>query len=151
MKRTGRILVFRASAILGLIAVCGLSCYLAVIWALHRPVPDAEPAGTEWLYDRLGIDATKVSGIEDLELQYAEQRSRLIGEMEAVQARLAAQLRVKSEADAEVVETIERIHDVHGRLQELSIRHYFDLLRLLPEEQQLRLRSLAAQSLSTPP
>ncbi len=150
MKPKVRILVFRVGAVLGLIAVCGLSCYLAVMWAVHRHGPDADPAGMEWLHERLGIDATQVAGLEDLELRYSEQRSRLMSEMEALQARLATQLRVKSEADAEVVETIEQIHGVHGGLQELSVRYYFDLLRLLPDEQQTRLRRLAAQSLSKP-
>jgi hypothetical protein len=50
----------------------------------------------------------------------------------------------------EVTEAVHALHAVHGRLQDLAIQHYYDMLAKLPPNKQERLRGLAVKALSTP-
>jgi Spy/CpxP family protein refolding chaperone len=106
--------------------------------------------GHLWLHEELGLTAEEAAAIDQFESPYREERSRLNAEFEKRIDRLASLLRESDGVTPEVTHAVHELHSVHGQLQELSIRHYFEMLSVLPPEKQAKLRQLAVEALSTP-
>ena len=139
-----------AAFILAILAICAVACTATALWVMRSHGPDEE-RDHNWVHNELGLEEGEIPELEKLEEGYAEERNRLIGEMKVRKAELSKQLLTKSESDDELRTAVARIHETHGKLQELSIQHYFDMLSILSDAQRRRLRKLAAESLSEPP
>lgn len=106
--------------------------------------------GHHWLHQALNLTEEEKEAIDSFEGQYHRDRDALTEEFNARIAELREILIESDEYVPEVDRAIHRIHEVHGQLQELSIEHYYDMLRVLPPEKQNKLRELAVQALSQP-
>lgn len=106
--------------------------------------------GHAWLHSELGLTEAEAARIDAFEPEYRAQRAKLELELEERVGVLGDLLHETDHYSSEVSEAVEGIHEVHGQLQELAIRHYFDMLRALPPEKQVRLRQLASEALSQP-
>lgn len=114
-------------------------------WSRHDGVH-----GHQWLRDELELSAGEAAELDALEPAYRQERAELQEQFEQKIEELRQQIIATDEFSAEVRETIHELHMIHGQLQELSIRHYYEMMRVLPAEKQARLRELASRALSTP-
>lgn len=149
MQRSTKEIALVAGLILSLLVICILACYGAFIWtekSRHHSTADKH----EQLHQDLGVEHGEIPALDQIEEDYAINHSRLIVEMKALQAELAQQLLEKTETDAELTDLVRRIHEVHGAIQHLSIEHFFEMMKVLPESKRQRLRTIAAESLSKP-
>lgn len=138
-----------AGSLLAIIGVCAIASTMTALWVMKRH-DSLEKRDHDWLHVELGLEEGEIPELESLEKSYGAETNILIGEMQVLKAALSNQLLTKSEEDEELVATVREIHLTHGQLQELSIRHYFDMLSILPEAKRRRLRELAVESLSNP-
>ena len=114
-------------------------------WQAHD-----QPHGHAWLHKELGLTETEAAAIDAFEDPYRTERARLQEEFDRRVQAIADLLQNKDAFGPDVVHAIHELHIVHGQLQELSIRHYYDMLSVLPPDKQEQLRSLAVAALSTP-
>lgn len=150
MNRSLRSFLGAAVVVLAIVAICAVACTITALWVMKSQRSE-HLEGHDWIHEELEIEDGDFPELDKLELAYDDRHNELTGEMRVAQAELSNQLLTKSEADPEVVAAIQKIHDIHGQLQELSVRHYFDMLRILPDSKRQRLRELAAKSLAAPP
>ena len=104
----------------------------------------------QWLHQVLKLTKDEQAAIDSFEGEYHHDRDGLEQEFDS---RIADLRQILVESDEYVLEVdvaIHRIHEVHGQLQELSIKHYYDMLNVLPPEKQAMLRELAVKALSQP-
>ena len=139
--------------ILGLLVViCVGVSILTAQWVMQRGASwqHDEPHGHQWLHDELGLSDEESAAIDAFEEAYRTQRSALLEEFNRRIANLGTLIASQDNFSQEVELAIHRIHEVHGQLQELSIRHYYDMINVLPPEKQDMLRELAVNALSQP-
>ena len=149
MNRPPKRYLIAGALLLSIILVCAIACTMAAVGIMNARSESGE-RDHEGVHEALGIEEGEIPELEELERVYSAERIRLEAALAELQAALSKQLLDKSESDQEVVEGVSRIHHVHGKIQELSIQHYFDMLAILPEAKKERLRELAAESLSAP-
>jgi Spy/CpxP family protein refolding chaperone len=106
--------------------------------------------GHKWLHEALELTESEEAAINAFESEYREQRGLLTKEFDSRIGELRDILTENDEYVPDVDVAIHRLHDVHGKLQELSIQHYYDMLNVLPTEKQEKLRQLAVKALSQP-
>ncbi len=106
--------------------------------------------GHLWLHEELGLTESEAAAIDAFEAPYRAERARLKDAFDQKVQAIAELLQNTDEFGPEVVHAVHDLHIVHGQLQELSIRHYYDMLSVLPPEKKEQLRQLAADALSTP-
>lgn len=149
LKHRGMLrLLFLAAA---LIAVCVVVSLLTARWVMRDTEwRHDQPHGHDWLQQELGLDASEIARINAFEGDYRSARAELLKEFNARINELAELLRTTDSYSDEVTHSIHRLHEVHGRIQELSIEHYYDMLSVLPPDKQKALRDLAVNALSTP-
>ena len=146
----------RVGALVGIvIGLCLLSIAVSILtsrfvvrsndWKQHD-----RGHGHQWLHKELNLTEEEASAIDAFEPQYREQRTVLRAEFQAKIDALREQLIDSEEFTPEVEHAIHELHAVHGELQELAIRHYFQMMSALPPEKQTRLKQLASQALSVP-
>lgn len=133
-----------------LLAVCIGVTYLSVRVMTSDRRPHERRDGYDWVKSELAFTAEEAERIEALEGPYRAELRRLQAEFDRRVGALAEILESSDSYSPEVTAAVHAIHAVHGQLQQLSIEHYFDMLRELPEEKQARLRSLAVEALSKP-
>ncbi len=109
-----------------------------------------QPHGHRWLHKELGLTEAEAAAIDQFEAPYRTERARLQAEFDQRVQAIADLLETRDAFGPDVVHAIHDLHIVHGELQELSIRHYFDMLSVLPPEKQDELRKIAVAALSTP-
>lgn len=85
-----------------------------------------------------------------MEPAYREERAKLQGDFQERILTLRDLIVGSDELTPEVRHAIHELHIVHGRLQELSINHYYEMMNALPADKQKRLKEIAVQALSTP-
>jgi Spy/CpxP family protein refolding chaperone len=136
----------------GFIAICVLVAYVTAHFVVNQQSaePHQEPYGHHWLHEELALTPSEVATIEAFEADYRTQKEALLVQFKIKVAELGALLQVQSDVSPEVEHAIHELHIVHGDLQELSIRHYFQMLSVLPPEKQAKLRRLAGEALSVP-
>jgi hypothetical protein len=139
------LLLFGLMATASLVTLATLELMPRADWSQH----DAAD-GHQWLHEELGLTAEEALAVDAFEAPYRAERARLSDEFKERIDRLAALLRESDEITPEVTHAVHELHLVHGQLQELSIRHYFEMLGVLPPEKQEKLRKLAVEALSTP-
>ncbi len=106
--------------------------------------------GHEWLHQKLNLTEMEAAAIDALEPAYRRDRGKLQGQFQAKIEQLRKQITGSDKFTKKVNQTIHELHLIHGQLQELSIRHYYEMMQALPTDKQDRLRDLAAEALSTP-
>jgi len=106
--------------------------------------------GHKWLHQALDLTETESAAIDAFEPDYRTQRASLLGAFNSKIEDLRQQLVTSEQFTPEVEHAIHELHIIHGQLQELSIRHYFQMMKVLPPEKQLQLKALAGQALSVP-
>ncbi len=138
----------------GLFAVLLISICCAVTLLMIRVVDRDDPMVHEhahqWLHDQLDLNPAEVEALESIEEKYAFKRNELTLEFQARKAKLANILIQDEEYSEAVTEAVKEIHLSHGALQQLSIRHYYDMLDILTPENREKLKSLASEALSQP-
>jgi Spy/CpxP family protein refolding chaperone len=135
-----------------LIALCtGIS--LLTVHLMHDSLGDGRhdsPRGHEWLEQELGLSRVELQAINQFVPEYHSERQKLELDFDQRITELGQILAANENYTDAVTHAVHRIHEIHGQLQELSIRHYFDMLRVLPPEKQQGLRDLASEALSRP-
>lgn len=147
-KKQIRILIALA---LGLILVCIAVSFITSSflsqkgdWSKH------EADGHQWLHQELNLTSEEGSAIDAFEPAYREERAVLQQQFQAKIEELRREITSADQFSDQARETIHELHLIHGQLQELSIRHYYQMMQVLPPEKQDRLRDIAAKALSVP-
>ncbi len=149
MKRS---LTLAAAAGILIVLCVGISI-LASQWVMHESRSwnlNDQPQGHQGLHQALGLTDDEAAAIDTFENTYHQKKDALTQEFEARVAALRQLLVEQDQYSPDVNTAIHRLHEVHGALQELSIRHYYDMLSVLPPEKQEKLRQLAVKALSQP-
>jgi Spy/CpxP family protein refolding chaperone len=136
----------------GMILICVVVSFLTTRlmvnksdWSQH----DSEH-GHKWLHQELNLSETEAALIDALEPAYREERAKLQGDFQERILTLRDLIVGSDELTPEVRHAIHELHIVHGRLQELSINHYYEMMNALPADKQKRLKEIAVQALSIP-
>lgn len=136
-----------------LVAACGAVAYLMTQSASsadsHGWQHD-QAHGHDWLREEIGLTDAEFAAINAFEEPYRRERAALMTDYAAQMAKIRDLLVSQDAFSPEVQHAIHELHLVHGQLQELSIRHYFDMLSVLPPEKQAALRRVAVDALSQP-
>ncbi|QYY36733.1 periplasmic heavy metal sensor [Ruficoccus sp. ZRK36] len=106
--------------------------------------------GHQWLHKELDLTDEEAASIDAFEPEYRQQKAILQAEFQAKIEALRELLVDSDHFSPEVQQAIHELHMVHGQLQELSIRHYFQMMSVLSPQKQARLKQLAGQVLSIP-
>lgn len=134
-----------------LISVCTVLTFAITNWLMGvKKWKHDEPSGHQWLQQELSLNEEETAGINAFETKYREERAQLQKEFQARIDTLARLIRQGDSYSNEVNHAIHQLHDVHGRLQKLSIEHYYEMLAVLPPDKQEKLRDLAVEALSQP-
>jgi len=131
-----------------MVVACSAAAFV-VRWAAAA-APAHGPASHQWLHDELGLTDEERSALDAMEAAYQRDRTALQKEFDAARQHLADVIVRNGHYGPEVTEAVHALHAVHGRLQDLAIQHYYDMLAKLPPNKQERLRGLAVKALSTP-
>lgn len=145
----------------GLLSLIGFVLILAAIcigvsmvtskWIIHsQQWKHDQPDGHEWLHKELGLTKEEAEAIDLFEADYRQRRGELLDEFNRRKTALVGLLKSTQTYPPEVTGIIHQLHQTHGELQQLSIKHYYDMLNALPPEKQGRLRDLAVKALSEP-
>ena len=138
------------AALLALLSV-GVSFIVTRVMIERDPSWEHDQArGHDWLHEQLALTNDEAAAVDAFEPEYRRERDRLLTNFNDRIANLRKLLADRDRFSPEVIEAIHGLHSVHGELQELSIRHYFDMLSVLPSEKKEKLKKLAAEALSEP-
>lgn len=134
-----------------LISVCTVLTFTITNWLMGvKKWQHDEPSGHQWLKQELSLNEEETVGINAFEAKYHKERAQLQKEFQEKIDVLAQLIRQGDAYSDEVNHAIHQLHDVHGRLQKLSIEHYYEMLSVLPPDKQEKLRNLAVEALSQP-
>lgn len=114
-------------------------------WSRHE-----DPHGHQWLHQELALTDAEAAAVDAFEPEYRQQKAVLQAEFQAKIESLRDLLVRSDQFSPQVQHAIHELHLVHGQLQELAIRHYFQMMSVLPPDKQARLKELAGQALSIP-
>lgn len=114
-------------------------------WSHH----DEENAH-QWLHKELNLSPEEEGAIDVFELEYRHERAVLQEQFQLKIEDLREHIIHSDDFSEEAKLKIHELHIVHGQLQELSIRHYYQMLHVLPPDKQAKLRKLAVSALSIP-
>lgn len=146
-RRTLRLITL----VLLLILVCVGVSFVIANWVMRGSEwRHDQPHGHQWLQNELGLTEEETEHINAFEANYRAQRQALMDEFNEQKAQLADLLRTSDSHSDEVANAVLELHQVHGKLQSLSIEHYYEMLSVLPPQKQAKLRDLAVEALSTP-
>ena len=133
------------------VVACSVVSYLVANWASQaQSWKHDQEHGHEWLRQEIGLNDAEFAAINAFEAGYREQRAGLLEKYRMRMGSLRDLLVQQDAFSPQVQHAIHELHLVHGELQELSIRHYYDMLSVLPPEKKDRLRKVAADALSVP-
>jgi Spy/CpxP family protein refolding chaperone len=146
----------KVGALIGLISGLVLLCVTVSIITLYF-LPDGgdwkhhdEANGHNWLHQELNLTPGEAAAIDAFEPEYRRERAALQSRFQSKTEELRREIVTSDEYSQTAQETIHELHVIHGQLQELSIRHYYQMMHVLPAEKQDRLRDIAAEALSVP-
>lgn len=134
-----------------LLTVCVATSLMTIHWASSPSIPEPESyQNHKWLHKELSLTPTESKQLDAFETQYRQEREGVLKEFNRRTTALAELLVHTDHLSSEVEHAIHDLHGVHGQLQELSIRHYYQMLSVLPEDKQAQLRTIAVEALSIP-
>ena len=135
--------------VLLLIAVCvGVSYITASLMTQDKEWGHNQ--SHQWLHEDLGLNEAEAGRIDVFETDYRASRNELQTEFDLRIAELSDILRNNNSYSEDVTHVVHQLHEVHGKLQQLSIEHYYEMLSVLPSDKQAKLRDLAIEALSEP-
>ena len=147
MKSGHKVLVFVAVVI---VACCAVAYFVADWVSQTQSWKHDQDHEHEWLRQEIGLTDAEFAAIHTFEAGYREQRAELLAKYRKQMGGLRDLLVQQDSFSPQVQHAIHELHLVRGELQELSIRHYYDMLSVLPPEKKDRLRKVAADALSEP-
>ena len=106
--------------------------------------------GHNWLHEELQLTPEERAMIDAFEPDYRQEREALLSQYQLKVSKLASLLEKTESHTPVITESIHALHEVHGQIQALSIKHFYDMLSVLPPEKKDKLRSLAVEALSLP-
>lgn len=138
-----------------LVLLLGVSVCVSLLVSRWMMGPSADwrhdaPHGHQWLHRELGLTAEEAARIDVFEENYRMRRAEALAEFNQRIAELGELLRSSDAYTDEVHHAVHQLHIAHGKLQTLSIEHYYEMLSVLPSEKQDKLRALATEALSEP-
>jgi hypothetical protein len=134
-----------------LVLICAGVSLLTISWVGNREGwAHDDPDGHQWLREKLRLTAEEGAAIDRYDSAYRAQRKVLESEFNGQIARLAETIAENESYTPEVTAIVHDIHLVHGKLQQLSIEHYYDMLHALPPGKREKLKELAVVALSQP-
>lgn len=133
-----------------LVVICVTVSYVTVQMMKTPEWKHDQPGGHPWLHEELELTSAQAEKIDAYEADYRKERAELQQAFNRKIEKLAEVLRTTDEYSDRVTEIVHEIHIVHGKIQQLAIEHYYDMLNVLPPEQQSRLREIAVEALSEP-
>ncbi|MGE9293695.1 MAG: Spy/CpxP family protein refolding chaperone [Puniceicoccales bacterium] len=136
----------------GLIVLCIGVSFLTSLFMMPREDWSQHDAahGHQWLHKELNLTDEEAAAIDEFEPKYRQEKAVLQAAFQAKIEDLRELLVSSDQFSPEVQHAIHELHLVHGQLQELAIRHYFQMMSVLPPDKQERLKELAGQALSIP-
>ena len=148
VKRIGTLAIWAAL----LVVVCAGVSYFVTGLMVRREQSweHDEEHGHDWLHEELNLTLTEIAAVDAFEPDYRRDRAKLLADFNGQIAKLRGLLVERESYSAEVDAAIHELHGVHGALQELSIRHYYDMMSVLPPEKKEKLRKLAVEAISEP-
>ena len=139
----------RLLLLLLLVAIVAIGSCLAVFYGFIRPSLPVDYQ-QETFVERLALNPAQQAEVEEIDRNFETRRQEILKKFRAATKDLALLLEQENEYSEEVAGAIERVHAVHGELQALSVRRYFAVLDVLPEQKRPEFRRLAADALSHP-
>lgn len=106
--------------------------------------------GHQWLHKELDLTPEELAAINTFEPDYRKDRMELQRQFQQKIEELRQKIVRSNEFSDDAKATIHELHIIHGQLQELSIRHYYQMMNVLPPDKQARLSDIAAKALSVP-
>ena len=150
-KKGSRVCIF-AGLTGGIIIICVFVSFLTtrlIVDNSDRRQHDVEH-GHQWLHQKLDLSDREAAKIDALEPEYRKERAELEEDFQQRILMLRDLIVNSQELTPEVRHAIHELHIVHGQLQELSIKHYYEMMNALPKDKQIRLKEIAVQALSIP-
>ncbi len=126
---------------IGTIIVAGLVAWGVAEWTTehdHSHQHDDEGSHSnlhDWLHDNLGIDAEQETVLLPIELAFEEEAERCQEEIEKAGMELAEAIRSYPEDSGEITQARLRLHAAKGRLEEITLEHFFAMKKHLDPEQ----------------
>ena len=140
---------WRVAVLLAVVATVAVGSCLLVFYGFIRPqLPVAYEHET--FVEQLDLNAAQRAAVEDIDRRFEAERGRILEHFNAATRDLAALLAREDAFTGDVAAAINRVHGYHGELQALSVRRYFAVLDVLPDEKRPAFRRLAAEALSQP-
>jgi Spy/CpxP family protein refolding chaperone len=96
------------------------------------------------------LTAEEAAAGDEFEPEYRQQRAELQAQFQTKVEQLRKEITTSDEFSDRAKQMIHELHIIHGKLQELSIHHYYQMMHVLPAEKQAHLRDIAAKALSVP-
>lgn len=141
-----------AGLVFGLIIVCvGVSSITSKFLSSQPDWQRHDHAnGHQWLHEELNLTTEEAGAVDEFEPEYRQQRAELQAQFQTKVDQLRKEITTSDEFSDRAKQMIHELHIIHGKLQELSIHHYYQMMHVLPAEKQAHLRDIAAKALSVP-
>jgi Spy/CpxP family protein refolding chaperone len=133
----------------GMILICVVVSFLTTRLMVNKS-DWSQHDGHQWLHQELDLSDKEAAKIDALEPEYRKERAELEEDFQQRILMLRDLIVNSQELTPEVRHAIHELHIVHGQLQELSIKHYYEMMNALPKDKHIRLKEIAVQALSIP-
>ncbi|MCD8482616.1 MAG: periplasmic heavy metal sensor [Verrucomicrobia bacterium] len=140
----------QAVFILGLVTLTAIGSSLLVLRWMLKPSEGHSSHQMVPFFEQLNLSPEQLELARAIDTGFERARKPLVLEFQSVMRELAMLLEHEDSFTEEIAEKVKEVHQIHGALQEISIRRYFAVMEVLPGEQQAELRRIASTSLSQP-
>ncbi len=133
-----------------LVVLCISVCYTTFSIIAHNKNNPKSDEPHQWLHDQLELTQSEEEKIHAFEKKYQSRKYELEKEFKDKIAQLSKLLQSNDKYTPEVTAKVSEIHAIHGNLQQLAIKHYYDMFEVLTPEKREKLKQFAVQALSKP-
>ena len=103
----------------------------------------------DYLHQQLSTDGKQAQKLAPLEKQYIQQRRALEQDIQQANIQLVQAMQQHTSYDLAIQQAITMIHELQGRLQQLTIQHVYDVRALLTPEQAKALDQFVATAITS--
>lgn len=103
------------------------------------------------IHNELQISEEQEKQLAPQESRYEEDKRHLAEKIRLARVELAMALKEDKSESARVLAAVQRIHEAQGELQQITLRHVFDMKSVLSPAQYNQLLQLTAEALSGAP
>jgi Spy/CpxP family protein refolding chaperone len=133
--------------------MAGGTAWFVTDWALHRHAEShthdhVRPDFHAWMHEHLDITPEQHEKLEPIEVEFAELRANLRGEINAADLTLAAALGESVTDEAALNAALERLSKAQGALQRATLDHFLAMKRYLRPAQARKLVDWTHDSLT---